>query len=107
MVLTKAIASRTGLCILIVALTSPGQALMVKERSALLGNNQLDWSSLGKVLNPFSPNLATFLPSSFSAKSTRAEGKRACIVKGLESGSETPHTTRKPILSLTRSGLQG
>ena len=81
----------TTLCILVAALTSPVQALtLVKERSALLGNDQLDWLSLGKVLNPFSPNPAAFLPNSFSATSTGGLGLTVDIAPSMEKGITPP-----------------
>ena len=43
--------------------------LFVSQRSALQSNDQIDWFSLGKVLNVRSPNPADFLPNSFSATS--------------------------------------
>ena len=46
----------------------------VSQRDALNSNDQLDWLSLGKVLNPSSPNPADFLPNSFSATSERNLG---------------------------------
>ncbi|MGB6298815.1 MAG: PEP-CTERM sorting domain-containing protein [Rivularia sp. (in: cyanobacteria)] len=46
----------------------------VSQRNALNSNDQVDWLSLGKVLNPRSPNPADFLPNSFSATSERNLG---------------------------------
>lgn len=84
-------ATGTTLCILVAALTLPAQALtFVKERSALLGNDQLDWSSLGKVLNPFSPNPADFLPNSFSATSTGGLGLTVDIPRTASGGITPP-----------------
>ncbi|MBP5976820.1 hypothetical protein HW132_29875 [Brasilonema sp. CT11] len=49
---------------------SPAQAItFVTERTDLQSNDQVDWSSLGQIFNPLSPNTAAFLPNSFSAKS--------------------------------------
>ncbi|MBD2777830.1 hypothetical protein [Iningainema tapete] len=61
-----------GVALLIVTtVASPVQAItFVTDRTALSSNDQVDWSSLGKVFNPFSPNLAAFLPNSFSAQSS-------------------------------------
>jgi hypothetical protein len=79
------------LCILLAALASPVQALtLVTERSALLGNDQLNWSSLGKVLNPFSPNPAAFLPNSFSATSLRGLGLKTDIAPTTSPGITPP-----------------
>jgi hypothetical protein len=53
---------------LLATLASPVQAItLVNNRTALAGNDQVDWSSLGKVFNPFNPNSSAFLPNSFSA----------------------------------------
>ncbi|PAX59790.1 PEP-CTERM sorting domain-containing protein [Brunnivagina elsteri] len=81
----------TTLCIVVAALTSPVQALtLVQERSALLGNDQLDWSSLGKIFDPFSPNPSAFLPSSFSATSSRGLGLNVDIAPPTEAGITPP-----------------
>ena len=53
----------------------PAYALTpITERAALGGNDFLDWSSLGKVFDPFNPNPADFLANSFSAASFRGVG---------------------------------
>lgn len=44
-------------------------ATFITERSALGGNDQVDWASLGKVFNPFAPDPTAFLPNSFAATS--------------------------------------
>jgi hypothetical protein len=50
--------------------SSVAQALtLVTERSVLNSSDRLDWSSLGKVFNPFAPEPSAFLPNSFSAVS--------------------------------------
>jgi hypothetical protein len=72
----------TALCILVAVLASPVEALtLVKERSLLLGNDRLDWSSLGKVFDPFAPipNFDAFLPNSFSATSSQGLGLKVNI----------------------------
>ena len=54
---------------------APADALtLINERAKLGGNDFLDWSSLGKVFNPFNPNPADFLANSFSAASFRGMG---------------------------------
>ncbi len=64
-----------ALTALVTTLTLPVQALtFITQRSTLAGNDQVDWSSLGKVFNPFSPNPANFLPNSFSATSQKGLG---------------------------------
>lgn len=56
-------------------LTAPAYALtLINERAELGGNDFLDWSSLGKVFDPFNPNPADFLANSFSAASFRGVG---------------------------------
>ncbi|MGK7894007.1 MAG: hypothetical protein AB4372_10380 [Xenococcus sp. (in: cyanobacteria)] len=54
-------------------LASPVKALtLVTERSALRSNDQYDFGSLGKVLDPFAPPTPdSFLPNSFSATSEK------------------------------------
>jgi hypothetical protein len=49
-------------------------ATLVTNRTDLAGNDQVDWSSLGKVFNPFNPNPSAFLPNSFSATSQGGRG---------------------------------
>ncbi|MGB3513051.1 MAG: hypothetical protein WBA93_28330 [Microcoleaceae cyanobacterium] len=46
----------------------------VTDRTALGENDQLNWSSLGKVFNPFAPDPSAFLPNIFSTKSTGGLG---------------------------------
>ncbi len=57
-----------------ISLKVQAATLFVSQRSALESNDQIDWFSLGKVLNPRSPNPADFLPNSFSATSERNLG---------------------------------
>jgi hypothetical protein len=60
----------------LVALPLPVKAItFVTDRTALKGNDQVDWSSLGAA-NPFN-----FLPNSFSAKSERGLGLSVDIPK--------------------------
>jgi len=57
------------------ALINPSFAVsLVTNRADLKGNDSIDWSSLGKVLNPFNPNSADFLGFSFSGTSARGLG---------------------------------
>jgi hypothetical protein len=42
---------------------------LVTNRAELRSNDSIDWSSLGQVLNPFSPNFADFLDFSFTGTS--------------------------------------
>ncbi|HEY9604073.1 MAG TPA: hypothetical protein V6C85_20840 [Allocoleopsis sp.] len=65
----------TALTVFLVTLASPIQAAtLVTNRSDLGGNDLLDWSSLGKVFNPFNPNPSALLPNSFSATSQEGRG---------------------------------
>ncbi len=55
--------------------TLPVRAItFVTEREALEENDQLEWSILGQVFNPFSPDPTAFLPNKFSATSTGGIG---------------------------------
>ncbi|MBD2162821.1 hypothetical protein H6G04_00215 [Calothrix membranacea FACHB-236] len=54
-------------------------AILVNSRAALESNDQIDWSSLGKVYNPFNPNPTDFLPNSFSATSQGGLGMNVNI----------------------------
>ena len=55
--------------------TLPVKAItFITDRAALGGNDQLDWSSLGSVFDPFNPDPSTFLPSTFSTKSVGGLG---------------------------------
>jgi hypothetical protein len=57
------------------SLISPSFAVsLVTNRADLKGNDSIDWSSLGQVLNPFNPNLADFLGFSFSGTSAGGLG---------------------------------
>ena len=49
-------------------------ATLITQRSALGGNDSVDWSNVGKVFNPFAPNFADFLPNSFSTNSSAGLG---------------------------------
>ncbi|QFS49309.1 hypothetical protein [Nostoc sphaeroides] len=42
---------------------------LVNERALLGGNDEVNWGSLGKVLNPSAPDFSVFLPNSFLATS--------------------------------------
>ncbi|MCA1992497.1 MAG: hypothetical protein LDL41_10750 [Coleofasciculus sp. S288] len=58
-----------ALTTLLATLSSPVQAVtLVTERSALGGNDQIDWSSLGRVFNPFAPDPSAYLANSFFAE---------------------------------------
>jgi hypothetical protein len=60
---------------LIAFLPLPVRALtLIENRNALLSNDQIEWSSLGKLLNPFAPNFEDFLPNTFSAQSSNGLG---------------------------------
>ncbi len=49
-------------------------ATLVTSRAALESNDQIDWSSLGKVFNPLNPNPSAFLPNSFLTTSQHGLG---------------------------------
>ncbi|OKH55205.1 hypothetical protein NIES2101_04365 [Calothrix sp. HK-06] len=56
-------------------LSMPVRAItLVQDRNSLQSNDQIEWSSLGKILNPFAPNPSAFLPYSFSARSSNGLG---------------------------------
>ncbi|NEP87575.1 MAG: hypothetical protein F6K18_12530 [Okeania sp. SIO2C2] len=56
-------------------LSEPVSAItFVQDRNSLQSNDEIEWSSLGKVLNPFAPNPSDFLSNSFSAKSSNGLG---------------------------------
>lgn len=56
-------------------LSLPVRAItLVQDRNSLRSNDQIEWSNLGKVLNPFAPNPGDFLPYSFSATSSNGLG---------------------------------
>jgi hypothetical protein len=68
--LGRSIGVTTSAIALCFSFSSVAQALtLVTERSALPSSDRLDWSSLGKVFDPFAPNPSAFLPNSFSAVS--------------------------------------
>lgn len=72
--------SGVALLALLATLPTPVDAIsLVSDRAALGSNDQLDWSSLGKVFNPFAPNPTAFLSNSFSATSTRGLGLQVTI----------------------------
>ncbi|MGJ5632708.1 hypothetical protein [Nostoc sp. CALU 1950] len=53
----------------------PASAItFVQNRTDLQSNDKIEWSSLGKVIDPFASNPSTFLPPSFSATSTGGLG---------------------------------
>ncbi|NEQ71960.1 MAG: PEP-CTERM sorting domain-containing protein [Okeania sp. SIO2C9] len=55
--------------------TLPVKAItFITERAMLAENDQLNWSSLGQIFNPFSPDPSAFLPNTFSAISTGGTG---------------------------------
>ncbi|TRU19145.1 MAG: hypothetical protein EWV92_12025 [Microcystis aeruginosa Ma_MB_S_20031200_S102] len=57
------------------ALINPSFAVsLITNRADLNANDSIDWSSLGKVLNPFNPNFADFLGFSFSGTSAGGLG---------------------------------
>jgi hypothetical protein len=52
-------------------LSSPANAItFVRDRNLLPSNDQIEWSNLGKILNPFAPNPNDFLSNSFSGESS-------------------------------------
>lgn len=72
--------SGVALLTLLATLPTPVRAIaLVSDRAALASNDQLDWSSLGKVFNPLAPNPSAFLANSFSATSTRGLGLQVTI----------------------------
>lgn len=71
----RILTSTTIAVFLSLSLISPSFAVsLVTNRADLKGNDSIDWSSLGKVLNPFNPNSADFLGFSFSGTSARGLG---------------------------------
>ncbi len=61
----------TSSCLIFSSSTLPVTAItFVTERAALQENDQLEWSSLGQVFNPFAPDPSAFLLNTFSTKST-------------------------------------
>lgn len=52
-----------------ISLPVKAATFLVTERAALEGNDEVNWGSLGKVLNPSAPDFSVFLPNSFLAKS--------------------------------------
>ncbi|QHG17569.1 hypothetical protein [Nostoc sp. ATCC 53789] len=64
------IATKLAITTLIAILPLPVKAVtLVTSRADFGSNDGIDWSSLGKVFNPFAPDPSTFLPNSFSAVS--------------------------------------
>jgi hypothetical protein len=56
---------------ILAVLPLPVQALtFVTKRTDLGGNDQVDWSNVSKIFNPFAPDPAAFLPNSFSVESS-------------------------------------
>lgn len=83
----------TALTVLLATLasTSPIHATtLVTNRSDLGGNDLLDWSSLGKVINPFNPNPSAFLPNSFSTTSQEGRGLEVEIQPALSPAITPP-----------------
>lgn len=71
----RILTSTTIAVFLSLSLISPSFAVsLVTNRADLKGNDSIDWSSLGKVLNPFNPNSADFLGFSFSGTSAGGLG---------------------------------
>ena len=71
----RILTSTTIAVFLSLSLISPSFAVsLVTNRADLKGNDSIDWSSLGKVLNPFNPNFADFLGFSFSGTSAGGLG---------------------------------
>ncbi|MEH2446258.1 MAG: hypothetical protein V7K18_10865 [Nostoc sp.] len=65
-----AIATKLAITTLIAVLPLPVKAVTLVTSRAIFGSNDgIDWSSLGKVFNPFAPDPSAFLPNSFSAVS--------------------------------------
>lgn len=84
---TTAVAAVTTL---LTPLVSPVQsATLVANRTALGANDQVVWSSLGKVFSPLTPNPAAFLPNSFAASSEGGRGLNVTI-QPASSSSITP-----------------
>ncbi|BCL35560.1 hypothetical protein [Nostoc sp. MS1] len=74
------IATKLAIIASMIVLPLPTKAVtLVTERVTLKANDQLDWLSLGKVLNPLAFNPADFLPNSFSATSEGGLGLRVDI----------------------------
>ncbi|BAT56418.1 unknown protein [Nostoc sp. NIES-3756] len=74
------IATKLAIIASMIVLPLPAKAVtLVTERATLKPNDQIDWLSLGKVLNPFVPNPADFLPNSFSATSEGGLGLKVDI----------------------------
>ncbi|PSB02031.1 PEP-CTERM sorting domain-containing protein [Merismopedia glauca] len=65
----------TTLTAFLTVLPQPVEAIsLVTNRANLGANDSLDWSSLGKVFNPFAPDPTKFLSNSFDATSQRGLG---------------------------------
>lgn len=68
-------AQLTAFIALTTFLSLPVRAItLVQDKDSLSSNDQIEWSSLGKVLNPFAPNPGDFLSESFSATSSNDLG---------------------------------
>lgn len=63
---------------------------LVQDRDLLQSNDQIEWLSLGKVLNPFAPNPDDFLPHSFSLSSSNGLGVNVEIPSVGGGGDITP-----------------
>ncbi|MFN6463835.1 MAG: hypothetical protein RMZ41_018760 [Nostoc sp. DedVER02] len=75
-----AIATKLAITTLIAVLPLPVKAVtLVTSRADFASNDGIDWSSLGKVFNPFAPNPSTFLPNSFSAVSESGLGLNVTV----------------------------
>ncbi len=56
-------------------LSQPVRAItFVQDRNSLQSNDEIEWSSLGTVLNPLAPDPSDFLSNSFSAQSSNGLG---------------------------------
>ena len=76
----SATAAIAAVSAVLASIPSPVYAIaLVTQRTALGGNDQLDWSSLGKVYNPFAPDPAAFLSNSFTATSAGGLGLKVEI----------------------------
>ncbi len=79
------------LTVLLATIASPAcAATLVTNRAALGGNDQINWSSLGKVFNPLAPNPTVFLSNSFSAVSPKGEQVNVQIPATQTSGITPP-----------------
>ncbi len=65
-------------------------ATFVSSRAELDGNDQLDWSSLGRIFDPRNPDPTTFLAPSFTATSERGVGLTVDIPPRFDLGVTPP-----------------